>query len=124
MRRGTLAVRMNKPWIDLNEFSLGKIASHLGVYQLANKNYEIVYIGVANAMTKFGLKGELLSFLNRKQFGACYFRIEVNMAYKTRYVELLQVFYYDHKQLPIGNTDIDPGSLGQLRPGGDDNNKY
>ena len=119
-----MAVRMNKPWIDLNEISLGKIACHLGVYQLANKNYEIVYIGVANAMTKFGLKGELLSFLNRKQLGACYFRSEVNMAYKTRYVELLQVFYYDHKRLPIGNTDIEPASLGQLRPGGFDHQKF
>ena len=119
-----MAVRMNKPWIDLNELNLGKIACHLGVYQLANKNYDIVYIGVANAMTKFCLKGELLSFLNRKQLGACYFRSEVNMAYKTRYVELLQVFYYDHKRLPIGNTDIDPASLGQLRPGGDANQKF
>jgi hypothetical protein len=111
-------VRIDKPWVQLDETRLKLIASHLGVYELANDSNQIVYIGVADATTRFGLKGELESFLKKPRFGAIYFRIEVNMAYRTRYLELLQTFYFDHQRLPIGNDGLDPSSLGNLRPGG------
>ena len=39
-----MAVRLEKPWIDLNASNVAKVAGHLGVYELANKNDEIVYI--------------------------------------------------------------------------------
>ena len=113
-----MPVRIDKPWIQLDESSLKSIAAHLGVYQLANDSNQIVFIGVANATTRFGLKGELESFLKKPNFGASRFRVEINMAYRTRYLELLQVFYFDHKRLPVGNIGLDPSSLGNLRPGG------
>jgi hypothetical protein len=113
-------VRIDKPWIVLDESNLKSIASHLGVYQLANVSNQIVYIGVADATTRFGLKGELENFLKKPRFGATRFRLEINMAYRTRYLELLQVFYFDYKRLPIGNDGLDAGSLGTLRPGGEE----
>jgi hypothetical protein len=113
-----LPIRIDKPWIQLNESRLKSIAAHLGVYQLGNDSNQILYIGVADATTRFGLKGELESFLTKPNFGATRFRFEINMAYRTRYLELLQTFYFDHKRLPIGNNGLDPSLLGKLRPGG------
>ena len=113
-----MAVRMDKPWEPLNEDSLKTVASHLGVYQLANDAGEIVYIGVADARTLFGLKGELQKAIADTTAGASQFRVEVNMAYRTRHAELLEAYQHDHGVLPVGNTDIDPRMLGRLRPAG------
>lgn len=113
-----MPVRMDKPWAPLNEESLKIIAAHLGVYQLANDAGEIVYIGVADARTLFGLKGELRKAIAEPPAGASQFRVEVNMAYRTRHAELLQAFQHDHGNLPVGNTDVDPRMLGRLRPAG------
>ena len=87
-----MAVRIEKHWIDLNASNVAKVSGHLGVYQLANKNTEIVYIGVADATSSFGLREKLEGELRKPKYGACQFRLEINMAYRTRYTELLQVF--------------------------------
>ena len=113
-----MPVCMDKPWVPLNEESLATIASHLGVYQLANDAGEILYIGVADARTRFGLKGELAKAMDAPLAGATRFRVEVNMSYRTRHAELLQAFQHDYGRLPEANTDIDPRMLGRLRPGG------
>lgn len=113
-----MPVRMDKPWAPLNEESLRTIAAHLGVYQLADDAGEIVYIGVADARTLFGLKGELRKAIADPPAGASQFRVEVNMAYRTRHAELLQAYQHDHGSLPAGNTDIDTRMLGRLRPAG------
>ena len=113
-----MAVRLEKPWIDLNISNVAKVAGHLGVYELANKNEEIVYIGVADATSNFGLREKLERELQYPRFGACRFRVEINMAYRTRHTELLQVYLYDRDKLPVGNEDTNPNTLGRLRPGG------
>jgi hypothetical protein len=112
-----MAVRLDKPWIALTDANVAALAGHLGVYQLANAAGEIVYIGVADARALFGLRGELASKNDEPPAGATQFRIEVNMAYRTRHLELLQVYLHDHGALPVANTDIDRASLGRLRPG-------
>ena len=113
-----MGVRLEKPWIDLNASNVANVSGHLGVYELANKNAEIVYIGVADATSSFGLREKLEDELRKPRYGARRFRIEINMAYRTRYTELLQVFFYDRNRLPVGNEDTDPNTLGRLRPGG------
>ena len=113
-----MAVRLEKPWIDLSISNVAKVAGHLGVYELANKNDEIVYIGVADATSNFGLREKLDRELQYPRFGACRFRIEINMAYRTRHTELLQVYLHDRNKLPVGNEDINLKTLGRLRPGG------
>jgi hypothetical protein len=112
-----MAVRLNKPWIALSDTSVAALAGHLGVYQLANAAGDIVYIGVADARTAFGLRGELAAMCRNPPASATQFRIEVTMSYRTRHLELLQVYLYDHGGLPVANTDIDPAGLGRLRPG-------
>ena len=113
-----MAVRLDKPWIDLNTSNVAKLSGHLGVYELANKNDEIVYIGVADATSNFGLREKLERELQYPRFDACRFRVEINMAYRTRHTELLQVYLYDRDKLPVGNEDTNPNTLGRLRPGG------
>jgi hypothetical protein len=112
-----MAVRLDKPWTPLSEEHVARLTGHLGVYQLATVAEEIVYIGVAGGRSLFGLKGALSEALLAPPAGATLFRYEVNMAYHTRYLELLEAYYADHGCLPIGNSDVDPRSLGRLRLG-------
>ncbi len=112
-----MAVRLDKPWQPLTADSIALVAGHLGVYQLADDTGKIIYIGVADARSLFGLKGELQKALDDPPAGATQFRVEVNMAYRTRHFELLQVYWNDHDALPRANTDVDTRSLGRLRPG-------
>tara|TARA_Y100000746_G_C15052372_1_gene264264 strand:+ start:162 stop:473 length:312 start_codon:yes stop_codon:yes gene_type:complete len=102
------------------EFSIKHIATlagHLGVYQLGNVKKEIIYIGVADARSQFGLRGELEGWLGRTSLTVDFFRFEVTMAYKTRYLELVQVFLNDFGRLPEANTLLDQKALGRLIPG-------
>ena len=108
---------MDKSWIPLNVENVTKLAAHLGVYQLADKNGEILYIGMADARAQFGLKGELTKVLDAPPADVTQFRYEVNMSYRTRRLELLQVYVSDHGELPTANTDIDSDNLGRIRPG-------
>ncbi len=41
----------------------------------------------------------------------------MNTASRTRHGELLAAYMYDHGDLPIANTDVDPSRLGRLSPG-------
>lgn len=112
-----MAVRLQKAWIEFSRDNLNKISGHLGVYQLANAEEEIVYIGMAHGRSRFGLRGELESWLDQPSLIFDRFRVEINMAYWTRYLELIQVFYNDYERLPEGNKEISETSLGRLRPG-------
>ena len=113
-----MAVRLNKPWTPFDVAHVQTITGHLGVYQLGNEHGDIVYIGVAGGRSRFGLKGELTTKLAGNLPDASCFRIEINMSYRTRHLELLQAFVHDHGRLPLANTDVDIASLGRLRPGG------
>ncbi|MBM3226382.1 MAG: hypothetical protein FJZ47_21675 [Candidatus Tectomicrobia bacterium] len=112
-----MAVRLDKPWIPLQAAQVAHLPGHLGVYQLADSTGEIVYIGVAGGRSAFGLKGALQEALQAPPAAATQFRYEVNMAYHTRHLELLQAYHYDHGRLPVGNLDIDASTLGRLRLG-------
>ena len=48
-----MGVRLEKPWIDLNASNVANVSGHLGVYELAYKNSELVFIGVADATSSF-----------------------------------------------------------------------
>jgi hypothetical protein len=110
-----MAVRLDKPWTRLTQDNIAALTGHLGVYQLADDTGEIVYIGVAGGRSLQGLRGELSEALQSPPAGATQFRYEVNMAYHTRHLELLQAYRYDHGRLPTGNVDISEKSLGRLR---------
>ncbi len=104
-----MAVRMDKPWIALAD-TQGRIHGNMGVFELADANDEIVFIGFAGGASLYGLKGEVAA-AGKALTDAEKVRVEVNTAYLSRYRELLMAYVADHGELPKHNTEMPPGRL-------------
>ena len=111
-----MSIRLNKPWIALSLDAVAALPGQLGVYQLADEDGCIVYIGFAGGRSTFGLRGELERALRERPAGAAQFRYEVNQQYTSRHRELLMLHVADHGKLPIANPADSPARLGPLRP--------
>jgi len=112
-----MAVRMTKRWRPLTLEEAKRLSGNLGVYQLADDKGDILYIGAATALSRYGLRGEVMAKAESPPDGATQFRVEVNTAYRTRHGELLAAYVHDNGRLPAANTDVDPARLGRLSPG-------
>lgn len=112
-----MSIRLEKPWIDLNEATVRSLPGQLGVYQLAEPDGTIFYIGYAGGRTLFGFRSELERWLKQRSGKPAKFRYEVNMQYMSRHQELLMLHVADYGQLPLANTDVNPRSLGRLHLG-------
>jgi hypothetical protein len=109
-----IRLRLEKPWRPLTAEEATRLPGQLGVYQVADAQGTIVFIGQAGARSAFGLRSELQREF--KERGAGYqFRVEVNMQYRTRWFELLMVHKADHGSLPADNAK-NPPPLGRLSP--------
>jgi len=111
-----MAIRLEKPWIPLTPDAVRALPGQLGVYQLADAEGRIVYIGFAGGRSLFGLRGELERALAERPGGAARFRCEVNQQYTTRHLELLMLHVADHGALPPLNAADPPPRLGRLSP--------
>ena len=107
---------MSKRWAALTADGLAPVAGHMGVYQLADAAGQVRYIGYAGGRSLHGLRGELLRWLAAP--GACtQYRVEVNTAYLTRWLELLMEHRARTGVLPADNPAEDGLRLGRLSPG-------
>ena len=52
-------VRMTGPWLPLDTEHVERLGGHMGVYELAAADGEVVRIGFAGGRSVFGLRGEL-----------------------------------------------------------------
>jgi hypothetical protein len=111
-----MAIRLEKPWIELTPEAVKALPGQLGVYQLADAEARVVYIGFAGGRSLFGLRSELERALRDRPAGATRFRTEVNQQYLSRYQELLMLHVADHGSLPAANADDPPPQLGRLSP--------
>jgi len=111
-----MSIRLDKPWIALSLHAVAALPGQLGVYQLADEDGCIVYIGFAGGRSAFGLRGELERAFRERPAGAAQFRYEVNEQYTSRHRELLMLHVADHGKLPIGNVADFPARLGRLSP--------
>jgi hypothetical protein len=111
-----MAIRMEKPWTELTPEGVKALPGQLGVYQLADAEGRVVYIGFAGGRSLFGLRSELERALKERPGGAVRFRTEVNQQYTTRYQELLMLHVADHGSLPVVNAADPPVRLGRLSP--------
>jgi len=111
-----MAIRMEKPWIELTPEAVKALPGQLGVYQLADAEARVVYIGFAGGRSLFGLRSELERALRERPAGAARFRVEVNQQYTSRYQELLMLHVADHGSLPAANAADPPPRLGRLSP--------
>ena len=66
-----MSIRLDKPWIEFTKQSIDRLTGHLGVYQLGNAGKEIIYIGVAGARSRFGLRGELQKWQEHDDIATC-----------------------------------------------------
>ena len=111
-----MAIRMTKPWIALNAENVKKLPGQLGVYQLADAQDRIVYIGFAGGRSLFGVRGVVEEAVKDGRAGATQFRVEINQQYTTRYQELLMAHVADHGDVPTGNKGEALPRLGRLSP--------
>jgi|TARA_B100001964_G_C14077143_1_gene528529 hypothetical protein len=111
-----VAVRLEKPWRALSAEGVEELRGHLGVYQIADGEGQVVYIGYAGGRSLWGLQGELREQLAARGKGFR-FRLEVNHQYMSRWEELLGVHVADHGALPAGNESHRPRRIGRLSLG-------
>jgi hypothetical protein len=111
----SIHLRLDKPWQPLTAEAAGRLPGQLGVYQIADDQGAILYIGQAGARSPFGLRSELSREAEERGPG-CQFRVEVNMQYRSRWFELLMVHQADHGTLPPDNAKNPPPALGRLSP--------
>ena len=111
----SIRLRLDKPWKPLTAEDAGRLPGQLGVYQIADGQGAVLYIGHAGARSPFGLRSELQREFTERGEG-CQFRVEVNQQYRTRWFELLMVYQADHGSLPVDNAKNPPPNLGRLSP--------
>jgi hypothetical protein len=111
----SIRLRLDKPWLALTADEAARLPGQLGVYQIADASGAILFIGEAGARTPFGLRSEILREAKAREPGH-QFRVEVNMQYRSRWLELLMVFQADHGRLPTDNAKSPPTNLGRLSP--------
>lgn len=111
-----MAIRMEKPWVALTPEAVEALPGQLGVYQLADADDRVVYIGFASGRSLFGLRSELERALRDRPGGAQRFRVEINQQYTSRYHELLMLHVAEHGALPAINAADPPPRLGRLSP--------
>ena len=110
-----MGIRLTKPFRALTVDEINQVSATLGVFELADDDENVVYIGYAGGRSLFGLRGVLMDFTSRTS--ASRFRYEINSAYLTRYQELLMVYVADHDRLPVENDEKEKLNLGRLSPG-------
>ena len=94
---------------------LDSLPGHMGVFELADDDGEVLFIGFAGGRSRFGLRGDIGTALDLT--GATRFRYEVTTAYLTRYQELLMLHVARFSRLPPNNDSSNTPKLGRLSPG-------
>jgi hypothetical protein len=111
-----MSIRLEKDWQQLNPQNIASVEAQLGVYQLADSNQQIVYIGYAGAQSLFGLRSVLSRDLEENPGLQLFFRAEINMQYMSRYEELLMLHVADYGAVPERNQLEGHTQLGRLSP--------
>ena len=86
----SMRLRLDKPWRPLTAEEIARLPGQLGVYQITDATGAILFIGQAGARATFGLRSELQRELAERGAGQ-QLRVEANMQYSTRCLELLIV---------------------------------
>ncbi len=107
-----MSLDIDKPWLALTAENVHRLQGQLGVYQIADRAGNVLYVGFAGGKSLFGLRGELEKLVGNP--AKAQFRFEVNMQYQTRYRELLMFHVSTHGELPELNRGEPVGRLGRL----------
>ncbi len=72
----SIRLRLDKPWQPLSPEVIARLPGQLGIYQIADAEGAVLYIGQAGARAPFGLRSELQREASERGPG-CQFRVEV-----------------------------------------------
>ena len=108
-----MAVRFDKPWIEIAQ-GLSLLRGQMGVFQLADHDQNIVFVGYAGGKSLHGLKGEVSQRIDNHA-NAIFMRYEITTSYLSRYKEILMVHKADFGELPEHAPEV---KLGRLSPAG------
>lgn len=104
---------LKKPWEQFDAARWKELSGSMGVYELADAEGEVIYVGYAGGRSRFGLRGKISDHFGRDEPNpvirdrVARFRYEVNSMYYSRWVDLLSRFREDHERLPAGNEASD-----------------
>ena len=108
---------IRNPWAPLTLDTARSLPGCLGVYEIAGPAGDVRKIGYAGGRSTFGLRGvlgEAAQAAEDSGGGPLMFRVEVNMQYMSRWVELLMIYRTSHGNLPPDNDPGDADGLGRL----------
>jgi hypothetical protein len=100
---------LRKPWESYDPAEWKELSGSYGVYELADVQDNVIYIGFAGSRSRFGLRGKIMDHFSEKEINpvirdrVAKFRYEVNSMDYSRWVDLLGRFHEDHDKLPEGN---------------------
>lgn len=115
-----------KPWQQPDPDALRQIPAVLGVYELADADGLLLYIGFAGGREPFGLRSKIARHFSDEELNpvlrerAALYRWQSTQQYTTERIERLMFYRRDHEErLPEGNaagTWEDRPTLGRLGP--------
>lgn len=104
---------LKKPWERYDPAEWKELPGSYGVYELADENDQVIYIGFAGSRSRFGLRGKIRDHFSGEDSNpvirerVAKFRTEVNSMYYSRWIDLLGRFREDYERLPDGNEASD-----------------
>ncbi len=104
---------LRKPWETYDPSDWKELSGSYGVYELADAQGTVIFIGYAGSRARFGLRGKLMDHFSEHELNpvirerVAKFRYEVNSMYLSRWIDLLGRFREDHDTLPEGNLASD-----------------
>lgn len=114
-----MSIRLTKPWIALGTIDIETLPAQLGVFQLADDDDRVIYIGYGGGKTTFGLRTAITEAIDvaadHESGPAAAVRYEVTHGYLSRWEELLMVHVHDAGDTPPVNDPLD-APRGRLSP--------
>lgn len=104
---------LRKPWETYDPADWKELSGSYGVYELADAEETVIFIGYAGPRARFGLRGKIMEHFSENELNPAIrdrvakFRYEVNSMYLSRWVDLLGRFREDYDRLPAGNEASD-----------------
>ena len=103
-----------KPWAGFKDVPVwgpasSRLAGSYGVYELADENLKVLYVGYAGSRARYGLRGKLMDHFSDRETSpeilgrAVHFRYEVTSSYLSRWTEIIGR-YNQLERLPPANV--------------------
>ena len=110
-----MGIRLEKNWEILNSTSIEALPGQLGVYQIADKDGQIISVGYAGAKEPFGIRSALEREILLHGNVGTQFRYEFTSNYRSRWDEMLMLHIYDYGELHEHQRN-ESSRVGRLHP--------